>query len=121
MKPFKVLIIDDDPSTCSLIQTILEMEDYQTASINQIEAGIIPLLDKEQPHILILDFHLRDQETLNYIETIRQHPDWQNLAILTISAIDRAEESLKAGANDFLLKPFDFQDIITAVNQMTTI
>ena len=121
MKLLKVLIIDDDPSTCSLIQTILEMENYQTASANEIGADIIILLDKQQPHILILDFHLGGQETLKYIEAIRQHPDWHDLAILTISAIDRAEESLKVGANKFLLKPFDFQDIITAVKQMTTL
>lgn len=120
MKSLKVLIVDDDPSTCSLLQTILEMEHYQIASANEIDNGdIIALLNKEQPDILTLDINLAGEQTLKYLATIRHHPDWQHLDILMISAADQAEACLEAGANGFVVKPFGWQEITTAIKQMT--
>lgn len=119
MEPLKVLVIDDDPSTCSLLQTILEMENYQTAVASKIEnRNIIALLNQERPDILILDLHLGSEETLKYLAAIRRQPDWQALAILMISAADYAKECLAAGADAFVLKPFGWQEITTATNQL---
>ncbi len=119
MKNLKILVIDDDATTCSLLETVLQMENYQTASTNKIEKGdIIALLNNEKPHMLILDFHLGSTETLESVTTIRANADWQNLPILMTSAIDRGQECLKAGANEFILKPFDWQEITKSVNQM---
>ena len=72
MENLKVLVIDDDLMTCNLLETILQMEKYETVSLNNINSeGIIPILDKEKPHVLILDFHLGSQETLKFTIDIR--------------------------------------------------
>lgn len=117
METLKVLVIDDDATTCSLLETILQMENYQTASANLIKDGdIVALLDKENPHILILDFHLGSKETLEFVMAIRATTEWQHLPILMTSAIDRRHHCLQVGANDFILKPFDWQIMTQAVN-----
>jgi DNA-binding response OmpR family regulator len=117
METLKVLVIDDDATTCSLLETILQMENYQTASANSIEGGDIGLLlNKENPHILILDFHLGSKETLEFVTAIRATTEWQHLPILMTSAIDRRQHCLQAGANGFILKPFDWQMMMKAVN-----
>ncbi len=119
MESRKVLVIDDDPMTCNLLETILQMENYQTASINYVNSeGIIPILEKEKPHLLILDFHLGSQETLEHTVTIRANETWQQLPILMTSAIDRSRDCLKAGATGFILKPFDWQDMTQRINKM---
>ncbi len=119
MENLKVLVIDDDPMTCNLLETILQMENYQTVSLNHINSdGIIPILDEHKPDMIILDFHLGSQETLECIEIIRANDSWLNLPILMTSAIDRSQDCLNAGANDFILKPFDWQDMTKRVNQM---
>ena len=119
MKTVKVLVIDDDPMTCNLIETILQMENYETASANAIgNEGIVPLLDSEKPDIIILDFHLGAQETLQFVVEIRSNENWQQLPILVTSAIDRSKSSLSAGANDFLLKPFNWQEMTERVNKI---
>jgi two-component system sensor histidine kinase ChiS len=119
MRTFKVLIIDDDVTTCDLLETILEMEDYQTASIHRLNRNeMVTLLDKEKPDILILDFHLGSQDTLSLITTIRQSVDWQHLPVLMTSAINHRQICLAAGATDFILKPFNLQSIINAVNKI---
>ena len=119
MKSLKVLVVDNDPSTCALLQTIFEMENYQTASVNEIEhKDVIALLEREQPDLLILDFHLGGLKTLNCLNSIRNHPDWQAIPILMISAEDRSQECLEAGADDFVLKPFNWQTIIAATKDL---
>lgn len=115
----KVLVIDDDPMTCNLLETILQMDSYQTSSLNHVNsAGIMPILEEHMPQILILDFHLGPQETLEYTTAIRADKTWSHLPILMTSAIDRSDDCLEAGANDFLLKPFDWQEIGKRVNRL---
>ena len=119
MESLKVLVIDDDATTCSLLETVLQMENYQTASTNKIENGdIIAVLNNERPDMLILDFHLGSIETLEYVTAIRADTNWQRLPILMASAIDRSQECLKAGANEFILKPFNWQEMIRSINKL---
>lgn len=120
MNKFKVLIIDDDPMTCNLLETMLQMENYQTVSANHIDSdqGILPLLDKVKPNLLMLDFYLGAQETLRYVAHIRSDETWQHLPILMTSAIDRRQNCLEAGANDFILKPFDWQEMTERINKI---
>jgi DNA-binding response OmpR family regulator len=113
----KTLVVDDDPITCSLLETILQMENYQTASATGFD-DIIALLDKEQPHILILDFHLGAGETLEQVPLIRANPTWQHLSVVMTSAIDRRQDCLQAGADEFILKPFNWQDMLKTVNKI---
>ncbi len=119
MKSVKVLVIDDDPMTCNLVETILQMENYQTSSAHHIDnQGIIAALNRENPDIIVLDFHLGPQETLEYVVDIRANEQWQNLPILMTSAIDRSRDSLQAGANDFILKPFNWQEMTQRINKI---
>jgi len=72
MDNLKILVVDDDKTTCTLLETVLKMENYQTASANQSEnEDIVALLNNERPDILILDYHLDDQETVDFVPTIR--------------------------------------------------
>ncbi len=117
MTTLKTLIVDDDPDTCRLLQTILSMEDVEnTSSLNIKDNDIIALLDEEEPTLLILDYHLKDIETLPFIGDIRNNSKWKDLAVIMMSAVDLKKECVAAGANDFILKPFDWKAITDTVN-----
>jgi DNA-binding response OmpR family regulator len=122
MEPLKILIIEDDPTTCTLLKTTLEMEGYQTAIVHTLEnEDIISLLKKEKPDILFLDFYLGAQQTLPYLNLVRQDADWQHLPILMTSAIDHGQDCLAAGAHDFILKPFNWDDLIRKISEVSKI
>jgi len=117
MEILKVLVIDDDPMTCNLLETILQMEDHETISVNHIDTkGIIPILDDNQPNLLIMDYHLGPVNSLQYLQAIQKSELWQHLPIIITSAIDRRQKSLDAGATDFILKPFNWEELIQHIN-----
>lgn len=119
MKNVKILVIDDDSMTRSLLEKLLRMEKYDTVSVGRISnSNIVSLIDQESPQIIILDCHLGSEDTLKYVPIIREHCSNPSLPILMTSGIDRSQESLEAGADDFILKPFDWQDITLRLNQI---
>jgi DNA-binding response OmpR family regulator len=119
MTTLKILIVDDDPTTCTLLATTLELEGYQTASAHHIaNDDIITSLNEHHPDILFLDFYLGPKETLPYLTTIRQDAIWQRLPILMTSAIDHAAECLSAGATDFIIKPFNWDDMTQKIHKI---
>lgn len=121
MDPLKILIIDDSSGTRNLLTTILEMEDFTVAGVGEIEQGdIIAVLDQHSPDFLILDYHLKGEETLEYVKTIRHTAEWANIGILMISAIDLEKNCLRAGANGFMVKPFEWHEIVATIRKINS-
>ena len=113
----KILVVDDDPMTCHLLETFLQMENFQTSSATSIhDGGLIPILEEEQPDVLVLDVHLVSYETLGEVKRVRATERWRTLPIIMTSAINHSRRCREAGANDFILKPFDWQDVTHRIN-----
>ena len=119
MENIKILIIEDDPTTCNLLKTTLDMEGYQTNFVHYVENNdIFALLKNQNPDILFLDFHLATEDTLKYMIAVRNDSNWHKLPVLMTSAIDCSEECLAAGANSFILKPFNWDEITATIKQI---
>lgn len=119
MNNFKVLIVDDDLTTGGLLETILQMENYQTSFVDTIEPeDIIALLEREKPHVVILDYHLGAVETLPYLTAIRANTTWSHLPVFMTSALDLEQECVRAGATGFILKPFNWLQMTHAINTL---
>jgi DNA-binding response OmpR family regulator len=115
----KIIVIDDDLATCQLIETALQLEGYRTVSVTQIADGnIAALLNSHQPDALILDFHLQAEETLKYVALIRANKTWQKLPVLIMSGINRWRQCEEAGADGFILKPFNWQELTAEIRKV---
>jgi len=115
----KIIVIDDDLATSQLIATALQLEGFQSESITRVaNDDIMALLDSHQPDGLILDFHLQTEETLKYMEKIRNDATWHRLPVIMMSGINRRRQCEQAGASGFILKPFDWQELATTVNRI---
>ena len=119
MGPVKILIVEDDPTTCTLLKTTFEMEGYQAIVAYSVEDDdVISLLNEQKPDILLLDYHLGSRDTLEYVTAVRGSSDWQHLPILMTSAIDRSQACLQAGASNFILKPFNWDDLTKTIGEI---
>jgi DNA-binding response OmpR family regulator len=108
----KILLIEDDPTMRSLLKTLLTLEGFQVDSFESMEKDIIQSIQNEKPDVLIMDIRLRTHNGIDITRSIRLHPDLNDLKIIITSGMYQSAESLSAGANFFLLKPYMPDELI---------
>ena len=103
----KVLIIDDDPQICLLLEDFLREKSYSVFSAHCALKGL-ELLKSEQPHAILLDVRLPDLNGIKAIKTIREISS--SVGIIMISGLQDenvAAQAIALGASDYIVKPFD--------------
>ncbi len=100
------MIVDDDHTTTKLLQTLLELDGYQVAVAGR-GADVVPLAQQRAPDIFLMDYHLSDVDGVEIIRALRALPQFAVTPIVMTSGLDVEDEALRAGADRFLLKPFE--------------
>ncbi|HEX7876813.1 MAG TPA: response regulator transcription factor [Sphingobium sp.] len=119
----KVLIVDDEPHIRKLIQTALARADYATVEAENAREAL-KKLEEERPDISLLDLGLPDRDGLELVPLFKQRSD---TTLIIVSARDSTEQKVTAldlGADDYLTKPFDTDELLARVrvalrNRMT--
>ncbi len=111
---YKVLVVEDDMTIRSIIETILETNGYQALTADTCGMGIM-MLQSYVPDLVILDLGLPDADGLEFIRSARK-----NLTIPIIVLSARAQEqdkidALDLGANDYITKPFGTGELLARV------
>ena len=114
---YKVLVVDDDPSIVSIINTALSQNGYQVLTADNGDTACT-LAEKNAPHLIIMDVMMPKCNGILATIRIRQN---SNVPILILSA--KAEGSdrvlgLEAGADDYLIKPFYQQELLARVKAL---
>jgi len=115
----KLLIVDDDPDILDLLETTLQ-EEFQVTTASTGGEALEKLRD-EPPNLLVLDYILPDLEGPQICKTIRKDPLLLNLPILMLTGKGEIEDKvggLEAGADDYMLKPFDPQELIARLRML---
>jgi DNA-binding response OmpR family regulator len=111
------MIVDDDRLTVSLLKTLLELDDFEVVSVPDGASAYQKAL-AEKPDAFLVDFHLSDGAGTDFIEKIRAHKDFAHSPIVMASGLNREEEARTAGADRFMIKPFDPGDLVTILNKL---
>lgn len=111
----RVLIVEDNKEAAESLRLLLTKEGYECYwSETKIKA--YEMLKHCSPHICILDITLPDGNGIRLCSSIRQ--EYKNMAILFVTA-DDSEDSLvngfKAGADDYLVKPFRSRELLARI------
>lgn len=113
-KPPKVLVVDDEPQIRVLLRTTLGRAGYAVAEAsNAREAMNAKAIDK--PDIILLDLGLPDRDGLELVTALRGDP---RSALIVVSARDQIEQKVAAldlGADDYVTKPFDTEELLARV------
>lgn len=108
----RVLVIDDEPDLRGYLADSLRLR-YEV-EMAATAAGALEVARRQRPHCILLDLMLPDAHRLSALETLRDEPELKDTKILMLTA--NADESIKiealrAGADDFLPKPFGISEI----------
>ena len=113
----KILIVDDERLVRQSLEKELGGQGYLAISAENGRAAI-SLVEEESPDLVLLDLKLPDLNGIEVLKRLREID--KNLAVLIITAygsIDTAIAAIRAGAYDYLTKPFDLETILHSVRQ----
>ncbi len=100
------MIVDDDRTTVRLLHTLLEMDGFEVTSAARGRDALDKALEV-RPDIFLVDFHLTDMDGLQLVATLRASAEFADVPIVITSGLDKEDDALAAGANRFLVKPFE--------------
>ena len=110
----KVLIVDDELHIRRLIHAALARADYAIVEAENAREAL-ERLREDRPDITLLDLGLPDRDGLEIVPLFKQHSD---TTLIVVSARDATEEKVAAldlGADDYLTKPFDTDELLARV------
>ena len=113
-EPAKILIVEDDAHIRRLLRATMQRAGHEVAEAADARAALA-LLDIEKPDVVLLDLGLPDRDGLELIGPIRQR---SAATIIVVSARDDSGEKVAAldlGADDYLTKPFDTDELLARI------
>jgi two-component system OmpR family response regulator len=115
----KILLIEDEPAIARMIQRGLAPHGHE---LILVESGLDPTVDLalERVDLVLLDIHLPGKDGYGVLRDIRRlRPD---LPVIMLTAIDELKskvQSLDGGADDYVTKPFEFQELLARIRAVT--
>jgi DNA-binding response OmpR family regulator len=111
MSKTKVMVVDDEESILDFITMALEHEGYQVITATT-GSNALELFQQERPQLVVLDWMLPDLDGLQVCQRLRQV---SSVPVLMLTARGEWEDRVKgldAGADDYLAKPFKYQELL---------
>jgi CheY-like chemotaxis protein len=105
----KILLVDDDTPTLQVLQMALKKNGYHT-NIESDPFVAFQMIEKSKPDLIILDLMMPQMTGFEFLQQIRSNPDYDNIKVVIGSSRSNKEDLaqiFKAGADEYLPKPFD--------------
>ena len=119
MKRSKVLVVDDQPANVKLITAILKRDYEVIPAYGGLEA--LEKVDSEKPDIVLLDVMMPEIDGYEVCKKIKQGESTRFMPVVMITALSDVEDRIKAievGADEFLTKPINTQELITRTKSL---
>lgn len=115
----KILIADDDQGITDAVQMLLEEVDYSVEVATDGET--IKKINTEMPDLILLDVWMSGEDGREICKFLKAQDKTKNIPVIMISATRELSQSAKeAGAEDYLAKPFQIDDLLEKVEKYTS-
>lgn len=113
----KILVVEDDSQIAEAIQLNLEVAGHQAIIAGDgLEA--LRLVDTEHPDLITVDLGLPQISGFRLVELLKRGPNPAPVIVITALSFQEGEEVARSGADDFLTKPVDPQEIVRRVESL---
>ena len=118
-----ILVIDDNPAVATALETLFSLHDLDTRAVHTPEDGLA-LLARESIDLVVQDMNFHadttsGEEGVALFAAIRErHPDLPVILLTAWTHLESAVDLVKAGAADYLAKPWDDRKLLATVNNL---
>ena len=116
----KVLIVDDNAGTRAMLKILLEKAGHQVLGEAEDGRGALKAFLELRPEVVLLDIIMPGISGIVVLEEIRRvSPATKVIMLTAVDDLTIAMESVRLGASDYLTKPFDTEDLFSAIRRVS--
>lgn len=117
---YKVLLVDDEPDIIEILSYNLKKEGFAVSTALNGKAAL-EMMDKDVPHVVVLDVMMPVMDGMETCELIRNNPKYDNVLVAFLTA--RGEDysqiaGLDSGADDYITKPIKPKVLVSRINAL---
>ncbi len=116
----KVMVIDDDPAIIEVIEIMLSLDGYVAAHASD-SSGALERVRQEAPDLILLDLMMPSVDGWQVLAALRRDRETQDIPVVMLTARADLEQMIddpaRLGLADFVVKPFDFESLTSAVRK----
>lgn len=125
-KESKILVVDDSPNVLKIVSTILTSRGYKVETCDDIDQ-VFERIQKGKPSLILLDIMMPSQvglDGISLLNQLKENEETSKIPVIFLTGIAtgtaQSEQELreKAGADDFISKPFDPEDMVQRVEKL---
>jgi len=116
----RILVVDDDPGTARLLRSWFQGQPYEILAASDADAGL-KLAEKQSPDLILLDVRMPGMDGLAAARLLKSNVATRSIPVILLTAcreIQTKVEAFAAGADDYVTKPFDFEEVDARVRAM---
>lgn len=113
-RPPRLLVVDDSPDILTLVRRGLQRHGYEVTTCADGESAIA-LFSSEQPDLVVLDLLLPDMDGIDVCYEMHERAEVPVIMLTSRDAVHDRVEGLRAGADDYVVKPFAMEELIARI------
>jgi DNA-binding response OmpR family regulator len=113
MNDTAIMAVDDDPDALDIVRTYLESKGYRVITATDGREALAKL-EETRPALVLLDVMMPEIDGWEVARTIKNHPEFGNVRVVMLTArsdFTDKQEGLRAGADDYIVKPIRLQEL----------
>ena len=114
-----ILIVDDDPDSLDIVRTFLESKGYDVHTARDGRDGLAKV-EEVEPDLVLLDVMMPGMDGWEVARVIKNHPEHGATRVVMLTArsgFSDKQEGLRAGADDYIVKPIRLDELATRVEK----
>ena len=117
----KVLVVDDSKAVRGIMKKILKSINCEVLEAENGEKALDILYEHGFFDLILLDWNMPGMSGYEFLKIVRKNPDWRNIKIMMVTSENQQDsiiEALNAGADEYLMKPFDHEMLVAKINML---
>jgi len=115
-----VLVVEDDVHIAHVLSFMLERQGYRVIHVADGRAAVQHVVAQSAPDLVLLDVMLPYVDGFEIVGLIRAQAGWETVPVLMLTAKNTERDTVRAldaGANDFIIKPFQPQELLARLRR----